>query len=99
MEDIASSDPKFTRFRDFQNRTKEEYLKERGITSVSDQADYSAYVQSKYDALDPIEKRSVATEQVMFNDAVSKFEKQEEQKRNEMKAFLNSSLRTVDGKT
>lgn len=62
MEDIASSDPKFKRYRDYENSVRESYLADRGITSIKDEADFNGYFQEKFAALDPIEQRNVSLE-------------------------------------
>lgn len=43
MDDISSSDPKFQAYRDFSDSVYQNYLKTRGVSTVTDQNDYTTF--------------------------------------------------------
>lgn len=99
INDITSSDPKFKEFRDFNDNIKNQYLKDRNLTTVQDEADFEAFKQSEYSKLDPMTQQKLAIQEQGLYSKTEALRKETEQKQEQMRAYLNTNIRADGTKT
>jgi len=99
INDIANTDPKFTKYRDFNNQIVQRYLSEKNITTISDQNDFESFKQNELLKLNWYDQTEIINQWNQLQESLLTYQKEIDQKQNELKEFLNTNIKTDWTKT
>lgn len=90
---------KYSTLQTFNDNVYQQYLKDKNLTWISDQADFELYKQKELARLNWIEQSRIIQEQNSFISDIADLEKQKIQKQEELRLYLNENINTDEWKT
>ncbi len=97
--DITSADPRYAEYRDFEQSSYLNYLKARGIDSVTDAKDYESFQRQEMAKLNALEQQNIINQINELQQVTGKYEQEASLKQEELNQYLNASIKWEGEKT